>query len=299
MTAADEDDLRGRADVDYVAPVRDAGQLLGALTLRARDGRDLALPDVRLATDMANAAGLLLRNAELAERLREQLRVQTAQAAELAASRRRLVVARDAAREQLGTEIQAQVCKPLERCARRVALLSPDGAAAGAPLVAGLAEVSGEIDTAIADFRRIVHGVYPAVLADLGLQAALESLLAELDLRASLVSHRIPRLAARVEAGTYFCAAALLRAWDGSGAQRPMRVVVEVTGRLIRMTFADGATQTSAQAALPVSPLVAEAVQDRLAAMGGRMQFDSDESSRWLAIEVPLATADLTARDGQ
>lgn len=222
-TVADEAALRGLAGVDHVAPVRDAGRVLGALTLRAREGRDLALPDVRLATDMANAAGLLLRNAELTERLREQVRVETAQAAELAASRRRVVVARDAAREQLSAEIQVRVCAPLALCAGQVSALGlgepapataedpaagtaedPAAGTAEAPgtgLAAGLAEMTSEIDTAIADFRRIVHGVYPPVLTDHGLRAAMENLLTDVDPQGALVSHRIPRLAARIEAG--------------------------------------------------------------------------------------------------
>jgi signal transduction histidine kinase len=166
--------------------------------------------------------------------------------------------------------------------------------------------MSAEIDTAIADFRRIVHGVYPPVLTDHGLRAAMESLLAELHLQATLAPPRIPRLAARVEVGTYFCAAALLREWHGSGARHLMRVYVGVTGRQIEMTFVDGMAQVPqgapaevpegapARAAAPVSPLVLEAVRDRVAAMGGRMISGNDESNRWLAIEVPLATADLT-----
>jgi len=144
--------------------------------------------------------------------------------------------------------------------------------------------------------------VYPPVLTDHGLRAAMESLLTELDLQARLAPPRIPRLAARVEVGTYFCAAALLREWQGSGAQHPMRVYVGVTRRQIEMTFVDGLTVVPGEtpsgapalAAPPVSPLVLEAVRDRVAAMGGRMVSGSDESNRWLAIEVPLATADLT-----
>ena len=38
-TVASEAELQGLADVDYVAPVRDAGRLLGALTLQARASR--------------------------------------------------------------------------------------------------------------------------------------------------------------------------------------------------------------------------------------------------------------------
>jgi hypothetical protein len=405
-TVADEAALRALAGVDHVALVRDGGQVLGALTLRAREGRDLALPDVRLATDMANAAGLLLRNAELTERLREQVRVETAQAAELAASRRRVVVARDAAREQLSAEIQARVCAPLALCAGQVSALglgeppaeepgsaaaedpaagtaekpaagtaekpaagtaeepaagtaeepaagtaeepaagtaeepaagtaeepaagtaeepaagtaeepaagtaedpvagtaedpvtgTAEDPAAGAALAAGLAVMTSEIDAAIADFRRIVHGVYPPVLTDHGLRAAMENLLTDVDPQGALVSHRIPRLAARIEAGTYFCAAALLREWNGSGADRPMRVLVGVTSTRIQMTFVDGVARYGERSAMPVSPLVYESVLDRVAAMGGRMEVDGDESGRWLAIEVPLVPADLTAQE--
>jgi hypothetical protein len=311
-TVAGEAELRNLPGIDHVAPVREAGELLGALTLRAGAGHDLALPDVRLATNMANAAGLLLRNVELTDRLREQVRVETAQEAELAASRRRVVVARDAAREQLSAEIQAQVCQPLERCAGRVAVLSVDESAAGPALAARLAGISGEIGAAIVDFRRIVHGVYPPVLSDHGLRAAMESLLTELDPDASLISHRIPRLAARVEAGIYFCAAALLREWNGSGAARPAHVVIGVTPKRIEMTFVDNAPDGSVRMAgdgarvggaadggagaggLALSPRVLEAVRDRVAAMGGQIRSRREGPEKLLVIEVPLAPDDLT-----
>lgn len=297
-TVADETELRHRRDVDHVAPVRDAGQVRGALTLRAQEGHDLALPDVRLATEMANAAGLLMRHDDLTEQLRQQLRLETAQAAELAASRRRVVLSRDAAREQLSAEIQGRVCAPLERCAGQIAVLGLDQPA-DAALAAGLAEMSREIDAAIADFRKIVHGVYPPVLTDHGLRAAMESLLTDVDPQGALMSHRIPRLAARVEAGAYFCAAALLREWDGSAASRPMQILVGVTTTKILMTFADSVAQGSGRPAMPVSPLVYESVQDRVAALGGSIAVDGDESGRRLAIEVPLTPADLTARGPQ
>ena len=163
-------------------------------------------------------------------------------------------------------------------------------------MLAGIAEMSAEIDAAIADFRRIVHGVYPPVLTDHGLRAAMENLLIDVDPQASLVSHRIPRLAARVEAGAYFCAAALLREWDGSGAQRPIRVLVGVTSSRIQITFVDGVAKTPERPGLPVSPLVLETIGDRVAALGGHLQVEGDESGRWLVIEVPLAPADLVTQ---
>ena len=302
QTVASETKLPDLADVDYVAPVRDAGKLLGALTLQARAGGFLTLPDVRLAGDMANAAGLLLSRGNLTSALREQVQAEEKQASELAASRRRMVVAADAARQQLSGEIQARVCQPLERCGEwaELALASLDGPAAGPTgpaVVAGLAEMSREIDTAIADFRRIVHGVYPPVLTDHGLWAAMENLLIDLDPRASLVSPRIPRLAARIEAATYFCVAALLREWDSSGAQRPIRVLAGVTSSRIQVTFVDSVAKTPERPELPVSPLVLETIRDRVAALDGRLQLESDESGRWLVIDVPLAPTDLVATE--
>jgi len=291
-----EAELRNLPGVDHVALVREAGELLGALTLRARAGHDLALPDVQLAADMANAAGLLLRYVELTDRLRDQVRVEAAQQAELDASRRRVVVGRDEAREQLSAEIRAQVCQPLERCGEQVAALSLDGPA-GPAQAARLAEISGEIDAAIVDFRRIVHGVYPPVLSDRGLRAAMESLLTDSDPDASLTSHRIPRLAAWVEAGIYFCAAALLRDWNGPASPRPVKVLIGVSPTRIEMTFVDNVADGDAGAdTVAVSPRVLEAVRDRVAAMGGTIKFRRDGSARFLVIEVPLTPADLTTR---
>jgi hypothetical protein len=293
----DEAGLHSLPDVDHVVPVRDGGQLRGALTLQARAGRFVTPPDQRVAEDVANAARLLLRNTELTERLREQVQREVIQESELTASRRRVVIARDAAREQLGAEIQARVCVPLEGCAVKAELARPGRAEslAGRRLAIELAEMTAAIDAAIADFRQIVHGVYPPVLTDHGLLAALENLLASLDVRAELLTHRIPRLAARVEASAYFCAAALLREWDTTGASQPMRIMVGVTSKLIEMTFHDGVPESDTRPGLPISAVLLEAVQDRVTALEGSLRTGHDSSGRRLVIDIPLAPADLAA----
>ena len=155
--------------------------------------------------------------------------------------------------------------------------------------------MTAAIDAAIADFRQIVHGVYPPVLTDHGLLAALENLLASLDVRAELLTHRIPRLAARVEASAYFCAAALLREWDTTGASQPMRIMVGVTSKLIEMTFHDGVPESGTRPGLPISAVVLEAVQDRVTALEGSLRTGHDSSGRRLVIDIPLAPADLAA----
>ncbi len=233
--------------------------------------------------------------------------MEAAQAAELAASRRRVVVGGTRPGSSSAPRSRPRSAQPLERCGEQVAALSLDEPAAGPAQAARLAEISREIDAAIVDFRRIVHGVYPPVLTDRGLRAAMESLLTDFDPDASLISHRIPRLAAWVEAGIYFCAAALLREWNGPAAPRPVQVLVGVTSTQIGMTFvdnvADGGPGAGADGgasadggALAVSPRVLESVRDRVAAMGGQIKFRRDEAARFLVIEVPLTPADLTTR---
>jgi hypothetical protein len=124
----------------------------------------------------------------------------------------------------------------------------------------------------------------------------MENLLIDLDPQASLVPPGIPRLAAQVEAGTYFCAAALLREWDDSGAQRPIRVMVGVSGSRIHVTFVDFVAKTPGRPYLPVSALALEAVQDRVAALGGHLKVGGDETGRQLEIEVPLSPDDLVTQ---
>ena len=98
-----------------------------------------------------------------------------------------------------------------------------------------------------------------------------------------------------MEASAYFCAAALLREWDGTGASRPMRIFVGVTSTLVEMTFHDGVPESPARPGLPVSAVVLEAVQDRVAALDGSLRTGHDPSGRSLTVGIALAPADLAA----
>ena len=210
-------------------PIRADGRVLGELVLEAPANRPLKDTDRRLAAALADAAGSVLRNTELAEQLDARLRTREIQAAELDRSRRRVVAARDEARELLGRRIQSGVGETLEWCARRAAELRTENVAARGP---GLAELTERIDASIREFRRIVHGVYPATLTDHGLSAALGNLVAELPGHATYHAPPLPRFAPRIEAGVYFCLASLLepfRAGDGGTGLGP-QIQVELTG---------------------------------------------------------------------
>ena len=287
---ADLGALAALPGVDHLVTVLDAGELFGALTLTAPPNRTLAPRDLRLAGDVANAAGQLLRNVELTDRLAAQLRRQSEQAAELDRSRRRVLAARDAAREQLGREIQARVGEPLLQCSATASALLDDPAD-GASALPALAEMTALIDTAIGDFRRIVHGVYPAVLTDHGLAAALENLLADLPRRTTFTAHELPRVASRVEAGVYLCVAALIGALPSTEDDRPLELHVEIDAEQLTVILHDRAHPAAAAGthhAEPGESGVLDVVRDRVAALEGNVQTTVDEDGLRHVLTVPL-----------
>ena len=255
-------------------PIRADGRTLGELVLQSPWSRPLRDADRRLAATLADAAGSVLRNMELTEQLDAQLRIRRIQAAELDRSRQRVVAARDEARELLGRRIRSGVDEPLAWCARRAIELRGEDIAARGP---GLAELTARIDASIKEFRRIVHGVYPAALTDHGLTAALGSLVAELPQYASYEAPNLPRFAPRLEAGVYFCLAALLepfRARD-DGRDRSLRIQVALIGAELMVRVAE--TRAAPGARQPRwDPASLDAARDRAAALDGMLVLLGD-----------------------
>jgi len=299
---------------DHRIPVLDGAAQLGALTLIAPADRALTPRDLRLAGDAANAAGLLLRNARLTARLADEVRRESELAAELDRSRRRVLAARDAAREQLGREIRARVGEPLYQCSVISSALldarSSTGAAAdhtesGAHSDGDrdpglldsrkqtLSEMAALIDTAISDFRKIVHGVYPAVLTDHGLAAALDNLLADLPRRTVFTTSGLPRVAPRIEAGVYFCVAALVGSAPDGAQDPPIEVRVEFAADANALTIVllDAAPPAEPSA----GPSMPDMVRDRIEALAGEFTVLKTESGLRYELTVPLESAETEA----
>ena len=253
----------------HTFPIRADGRALGDLLLEPPAGRALREADRRLAAALADAAGSVLRNKELTEQLDDQLRVRRIQAAELDRSRRRVVAARDEARELLGRRIQAGVGEALAWCTWRAAGLRTEEFAARGP---GLAELTERIDASIKEFRRIVHGVYPATLTDHGLTAALGNLVAELPGYAAYEARNLPRFESRVEAGVYFCLAALLEPFQtrDEGPERGLRIQVGLIGAQLLVRVAERREQPGS-GQTRWDPASLDAARDRAAALDGTL----------------------------
>ncbi|MBR7826908.1 hypothetical protein KDK95_11390 [Actinospica sp. MGRD01-02] len=251
-------------------PITADGRALGHLVLEP-SRRGLSASDRRLAASLADAAGTVLRNCELTAELAEQLRLREAQAVELNRSRRRVAAARDEARNRLGTQIQDSVGSALATCRDR-ALALPDAEDWGP----GLAELTELVDAAVQDFRRIVHGVYPATLTDHGLRAALGNLVADLPGTAKFSGPELPRFEARYEVGVYFCVAALL---DPVTEDIDVHVdAIDGDDLRIRLSGAE----------VDWDPGTLEAIRDRVAALDGRLRLGGAHLAE---LTVPMRTA--------
>jgi signal transduction histidine kinase len=144
-------------------PLVHQGAPVGSLVLGLRPGEAGFSPaDRRLLADLARQAGVAVSTVRLT--------------ADLQRSRERLVTAREEERRRLRRDLHdglgAQLAGLTVQTGVLRGLIGRDPAAAEA--LAG--ELRGELRTAIADIRRLVHGLRPPALDELGLVGALERL---------------------------------------------------------------------------------------------------------------------------
>jgi signal transduction histidine kinase len=183
------------------APGDDATQLLaGDGVVGALIHRPGLLDDPALRDELSSTARLALEHERLQAATRKQL-------ADLRASRARLVAAGDAERRRLERDLHDGAQQRLVSVAISLGLAAPAGDAE-------LAWAHRELRTAVAELRELAHGIYPAVLGEEGLAAALEAL-AEGQPRLRLLELTEARATEPVESAAYGIVIAVLRASDG------------------------------------------------------------------------------------
>ena len=186
------DQLAIRAAV--VVPITVEGRVWGALTSSTSDPPVPDRTEGRL-QDFAALAAAAIGNAE--------------NKANLTASRARVVSAADETRRQLQRDVHDGAQQRLVQTVLALKLAS-DAAANGRPTMALIEEALGYAERASSELRDIVHGILPASLSRGGLQAGLESLIADLPLQVELAVADLPDLQLDVETTAYFVVAEAL-----------------------------------------------------------------------------------------
>ena len=251
------------------------GQLVGALVHDRR-----LSDDPQLLSSVTAAAGLAMENGRLQAELR-------ARVDELTASRARLLETGVAERRRLERDLhdgaqQRLVALSLDlRLAQGRLHTDPDRAAEL------LAHAQEELRLALAELRELARGIHPAVLADRGLDAALQALAARSPVPVTLEPVATGRLPEPVEAAAYFVVAeALANAARHAHATRVTVRIGQEEGRAVVEVADDGIGGAD-----PARGTGLHGLADRLSALDGRLAVDSPlgQGTR-LRAEIPCGT---------
>ena len=186
-------------------PVRHGDELLGAVTVTRPPGESLTPAEASLLDDLAGQAGLVLANVRLTAELQARLDEIARRSEELRASRQRIVTTQDAERRRLERNIHDGAQQHLVALAVKLRLvrgmLSKDPARAASML----GELGVEVDEAIETLSSLALGIYPPVLEERGIAAALESQVRVGSIPVVVDADGVDRQPIETEAAVYFC----------------------------------------------------------------------------------------------
>ena len=260
------DSLPQMVGTDRAVEVRHQGELLGALTVNKRQGESLTPVEEKLLDDLASQAGLVLKNVGLTDELLLRLE-------ELRASRQRLVAAQDEERRRLERNLHDGAQQNLVALKVKLGLAEMFVDKDPARAKATLAELKADTDEALETLRDLARGIYPPLLADKGLYAALESQARKATIPVEVQADGIDRYPQDVEAAVYFCCLeALQNVQKYAKATRAIVHLAERDGDLIFEVEDDGkgfdpATGKRGSGMTNMA--------DRLDALGGGVEVDS------------------------
>jgi signal transduction histidine kinase len=219
-------------------------------------------------SELARAAGRVVAIAVDRERLTAELR---ANEDSLFQSRRRIVEAGDRERRRIERNLHDGAQQRMMSVALTLRL-AEDRATASCPEVRRLlAEASSDLDAAVRELRELARGVHPALLMDVGLGGALESLAERSHIPVRLIVDVPRRLPEAILVGAYYVVAeSLANAAKHSGAGQVV-VDVRLADGVLRVTVDDDGS--GGARALPGSGL--EGLVDRVDSLGGTLRLSS------------------------
>jgi len=252
--------------VDRVYPVESAGELLGVLAIRKPASDPVTPSDEKLIADLAGQAGLVLRNVRLNEELK--LRFD-----ELKAAQKRLVSAQDEGRRRLERNIHDGAQQQLVALAVKLKLADNLIERDTAKAHALLEQIQQETHTALEDLRDLARGIYPPLLADKGLPAAIEAQGRKSGLPVTLRADGVGRYPQAVEAAVYFsCLEALQNVAKYAGASEIVITLADLGDR-IAFTVADDGCGFEPSSRRSGTGL--QGIADRMGALDGRFTVTS------------------------
>jgi signal transduction histidine kinase len=201
--------------------------------------------------------------------LRSSQKLLTERAAQLAASRARLITAAVQERRRLERDLHDGAQQHLVALAVLIQLARTVGQDRRETL---LGEASALLDTAIAEIRRLAQGIYPPLLVSGGLAQALPAAAAHASLPVDVSLAGLGRYPAPIEAAFYYCCTeALQNAAKHGGPDTTATISGRVDSNALTLTIRDtGRGFDPATIGTGLTNMT-----DRLAAIGGQLAIDT------------------------
>jgi signal transduction histidine kinase len=254
-----------------------------SVTIVERQGQPIAalvhdpavLEDPGLLEAVTSAARLAAANARL------QVEVQ-ARVVELAASRRRILAARDEERRRLERRLHDGAEARLGKLA--ATLRRGQRSASGERTRDQIAHTQDQLLQTLEELRRLAHGLHPRVLSEHGLADALAALAKDLSLPVDIkiTGDQLPQ---RVAVAAYFVCAEALANVAKHAAAAHVAVAVTASGGRVRVEIADDGVG----GADPAHGSGLWGLADRVVTFGGTLQVESTPGhGTRLAAGIPL-----------
>jgi signal transduction histidine kinase len=265
-------------EVERAVPVRDQGRLLGALTLTKGRGESVTPAEDRLLFNLASQVGLVLRNVQLVEDLR--------------ASRQRIVAAQDAERRRLERDIHDGAQQQLVALSVKARLAEKFLDRDRGKAKRTLEEIKLETTEALENLRDLARGIYPPLLADKGLAAALESQAGKSTAPVAVESDGIGRYAQETEAGVYFCVLEALQNVAKYADAKHVTVHLGQENGLLTFSVTDDGKGFDPATTPSGSGL--QNMRDRIEALGGTLEIRSEVGAGTVvAGRVPVPSGEV------
>jgi signal transduction histidine kinase len=241
------------------AEVRHDGELLGALSVVMPPNDPIDPARRALVADLASQAGLVLRNVRLIEELR--------------GSRQRLVAAQDQERRRIERNIHDGAQQQLVALAVKLRLADQLVGRDEDKAHVLLTQLQSDAQDALDDLRDLARGIYPPLLADKGLVAAVEAQARKSPLPVSVQAENVGRAGQDVEAAAYFCVLEALQNASKYANASSVTVRLARENGSLRFSVGDDGIGFDPADTPPGSGLTN--MRDRLEALGGSVDVRS------------------------
>jgi signal transduction histidine kinase len=262
-------------DPTFSLPVGHGQELVGAIAIVKPPNEPLRPAERVLLEDLAGNAGLALHNVRLASDLGAKAEELVVQTAEIERSRERLVTARDTQRRRLERELRDGVGTQLAAIRDEIGSDAERVATEPEVVEESLDDLGARANAALDELRDVARGVFPSILADRGLPAALEALVRKTGASVTFVLDPAAdrRYEPAVENAVYFCCVQALQNAERHAPSATIEVYLGSEDEAIRFVIHDDGPgfeipTTDAGEGMQI-------MQDRVAALAGELVIES------------------------